>query len=147
MPDTPLAKRRRIHAQLDNLEPLVAGYRAMLRDVNAAIQELDPQLFIPPRRYQANPVFKRGGLPRTALAVRREAGELRRSVSAQGQITRLLGPNVRNNILPLFTIRVSVISGVCLERTAAPFSAFDQLVMPITCSSRACESQLFASCT
>jgi len=45
MTDTPLvklrARRRRSNAQLDKLEPMVAGYRAMLRDVNAAIPEID----------------------------------------------------------------------------------------------------------
>ena len=64
-------KRQRIHRQLDKLEPLVAGYRAMLRDTEARIHELALQL----RRRVANPVFKRGELTRFALDILREAGE------------------------------------------------------------------------
>jgi len=76
MPDdlpTLRRKRRRIHAQLDKLEPLLAGYRAKLSDINAAIHALDPQLWMPPRRYAVNPVFARQELPRLALSILREA--------------------------------------------------------------------------
>jgi len=35
-------KRQRIHRQFDKLEPLVAGYRALLRDTEARIHEPAP---------------------------------------------------------------------------------------------------------
>ncbi len=63
MPDTELAnlrrRRCRIHANLAKLEPLVADYHAKLAQVEAAIMALDPQLWLPPRRYKRNPVFAR----------------------------------------------------------------------------------------
>jgi hypothetical protein len=69
------AKRIRTHRQLDKLEPLIAGYRAKLAEVEAAIQALAPELPLPTRHrtYQPNPYFARGELPRVALAVLREA--------------------------------------------------------------------------
>ena len=61
MPDTELQslrrKRRRICANLAKLEPLVADYHAKLASVEAAILAIDPQLWLPPRRYKPNPVF------------------------------------------------------------------------------------------
>jgi hypothetical protein len=81
MVDPPLkklrAKRIRIHKQLDKLEPMVAGYRAKLAEVEAAIQAIAPELPLPARHrtYRANPYFVRGELPRVALAIMREAGE------------------------------------------------------------------------
>lgn len=66
-------RRRYIHRQLDKLEPQVAAYRAKLAAVNAAIHVLDPELWLPPRRYQPNPIFARQELPRIAMDVLREA--------------------------------------------------------------------------
>jgi hypothetical protein len=66
-------KRRRIHANLTQLEPLVADYHAKLAAVEAAILALDPQLWLPPRRYKPNPVFARQELPRLTMAILREA--------------------------------------------------------------------------
>jgi hypothetical protein len=68
-------KRRRVCANLAKLEPLVAGYRAKLCVIEARMQTLDPQLWLPPRRYKPNPVFARQELPRLTLAVLREARE------------------------------------------------------------------------
>jgi hypothetical protein len=68
-------KRRRIHANLRKLEPLVAGYHAKLAEVNAAIHAIDPQLWMQPRTYQRNAIFARGEVPRLALSIMREAGE------------------------------------------------------------------------
>jgi hypothetical protein len=77
MPRTPLNRLRRqragIVAQLRKLEPLVADYQAKLARVEARMQELDPQLWMPPRHYRPNPVFARGELPRIALAIMRQA--------------------------------------------------------------------------
>ena len=79
MVDPPLkklrAKRIRIHKALDKLEPMIAGYRAKLAEVEAAIQALAPELPLPTRHrtYQPNPYFVRGELPRIALAILREA--------------------------------------------------------------------------
>lgn len=67
-------QRRRIHAQLAKLEPLIEGYRAKLARVEARILELDPQLWLPPRRYQPNPIFARTELPRLALEIMRAEG-------------------------------------------------------------------------
>ena len=39
------------------------------------MMELDPQLWLPPRRYKPNPHFARNELPRIAMAVLREAAE------------------------------------------------------------------------
>jgi hypothetical protein len=81
MVDPPLkklrAKRIRIHKRLDKLEPKVAGYRAKLAAVEAAIQAPAPELPLPTRHrtYQPNPYFVRGELPRIAVAILREAGE------------------------------------------------------------------------
>ena len=64
-----------VHRQLDYYEPLVERLRANLADCEAAIQAIEPTLFLPPRRYKDNPYFKRGELPRLALSIMREAGE------------------------------------------------------------------------
>jgi hypothetical protein len=70
MPDSTLAglraKRRRIHAQLWRVEPLLAGYHTKLAEMNAAVQVIDPQLWMPPRTYQRNAIFARGEVPRLA---------------------------------------------------------------------------------
>ncbi len=42
-------QRRRVVANLRNLEPLVAGYREKLDRIDARLRELDPELFIAPR--------------------------------------------------------------------------------------------------
>ena len=95
MPESDLARlrkaRRRIHRQLDKLEPMLAGYKVKLAAINAAIHVLDPELWLPPRRYQPNPIFARNELPRLALAIMREAGEplgvaviTRRALAAKG---------------------------------------------------------------
>jgi hypothetical protein len=70
-------RRRRlyIHRQLDRYEPLVARLRESLAECEAAMQAIDPRLFLPPRRYAANPYFARGELPRLALRIMREAGK------------------------------------------------------------------------
>jgi hypothetical protein len=54
-------KRRRIHANLANLEPMVAGYHAKLAAVEARILARDPQLWPARRRYKANLMFARQG--------------------------------------------------------------------------------------
>ena len=68
-------KRQRIHRQLDKLEPLVAGYHATLRDTEARIHELAPELALQLRHRCQNPVFQRGELTRFALDILREAGK------------------------------------------------------------------------
>lgn len=79
MSRTELEKLRRtrsqIHFQLGKLEPLVAGYHAKLTEVEARMLELDPQFWLTPRRYKANPYFARNELPRLAITILREAGE------------------------------------------------------------------------
>jgi hypothetical protein len=54
MKDSDLTKlrraRSRVHQQLNKLEPMVAGYRAKLANLEARILALDPQLWLPPRR-------------------------------------------------------------------------------------------------
>ena len=96
MPDTELQslrrKRRRICAKLAKLEPLVADYHAKLATVEAAILAIDPQLWLPPRRYKPNPVFARGELPRLAMAIMRAEGRplpvaviARRCLAAKGE--------------------------------------------------------------
>lgn len=67
-------KRLYIHKKLDQLEPAVARLRASLEETNAAIQALDPQLMLPPRRHKPNPIFGIGELPRLVREVMREAG-------------------------------------------------------------------------
>src|ERR1700722_12863650 len=67
--------RRGVVAQLRKLEPLVAGYQAKLARIDARLRELDPDLFIAPRHYKPNPVFKRQELPRLAMAIMREEGK------------------------------------------------------------------------
>ena len=64
------AKRRRIHANLRKLETLLAGYHAKLAEVNAAIQAIDPQLWMPPRTYQCNAILARGETPRVKVRSR-----------------------------------------------------------------------------
>lgn len=68
-------KRTRIHRQLDKLEPLVSGYRLLLRDTEARIHELAPELVLQLRRRVPNPIFKRGELRRFMFDILREAGE------------------------------------------------------------------------
>ncbi|MEI7712275.1 MAG: hypothetical protein WCI94_12625 [Rhodospirillales bacterium] len=78
MKDSDLTKlrsaRARVHRVLDRLEPMIAGYREKLDRLNAEIQALAPELNLPPRRYQPNPHFARGELPRIAMRIFREAG-------------------------------------------------------------------------
>ncbi len=62
-------QRRRMHAQLAKLEPLIEGYRTKLAQVETRILELDPQLWLPPRRYQPNAIFARKELPRLVLEI------------------------------------------------------------------------------
>jgi hypothetical protein len=62
-------KRQRIHRQLDKLEPLLAGYHGMLRDTEARILELAPELNLRMRTYLPNPIFARGELRRLALDI------------------------------------------------------------------------------
>ncbi len=68
-------KRRRVCANLTKLEPLGAGYHARLAEIEARMQDLDPRLLLPPRRYKANPVFARQELPRLTMAILRAARE------------------------------------------------------------------------
>jgi hypothetical protein len=72
---SPTPRAARIHRQLDKLEPLLAGYQAKAADLEAQIQAIAPELNLPPRRYQANPHFARGELPRLAMNILRAAGE------------------------------------------------------------------------
>jgi hypothetical protein len=67
--------RRRVVAQIRKLQPLVARYQAKLGWTDARLQELDPERFIPPRRYWPNPVFARQELPWIAMAIMREGGK------------------------------------------------------------------------
>jgi hypothetical protein len=57
------------------LEPMVADYHAKLATVEAAILAIDPQLWLPPRRYKPNPVFARQELPRLVMGILRDAKE------------------------------------------------------------------------
>jgi hypothetical protein len=66
-------KHRRICANLAKLEPLAAGYYAKLAAVEAAIHALDPQLWLPPRRYEPNSVFARQELPQLTMTISRKA--------------------------------------------------------------------------
>ena len=68
-------KRRRVCANLAKLEPMVADYRANLCVIEARMQTLDPRLWLPPRRYKPNPVFKRQELPRLVMGILRDARE------------------------------------------------------------------------
>ena len=73
--------RLRVTRQLAKLEPMVEGYRAKLAQIEARILEIDPQLWLPPRRYQPQPYFARRELPRLVMQIMREAnGVARQSV-------------------------------------------------------------------
>jgi hypothetical protein len=89
MPDTELAslrrKRRRICANLTKLEPMVADYHAKLATVEAAILAIDPQLWLPPRRYKPNPAFARQELPRLVMGILRGLGFLIRHAEDRPQ--------------------------------------------------------------
>ena len=65
--------RSQIHRQLDKLEPLLAGYQAKLAEVEAGIRAIAPELDIPKRFRNPNPIFRRGELPRLAMDVLRVA--------------------------------------------------------------------------
>jgi hypothetical protein len=77
MSRTDLEKLRRtrsqIHRQLDKLEPLLAIYQAKLAEVEAGIRAIAPELGIPKRFRDPNPIFRRGELPRLAMDVLRGA--------------------------------------------------------------------------
>ena len=79
MPETELTKlrraRSRCHLQLKNSEALVAGYQAKLVDLEARIRAIAPELDLPRRFRNPNPIFARGEMTRVALTVLREAGE------------------------------------------------------------------------
>ena len=79
MPDSPVTilrrKRARIHRQLDRYERMVTIYQAKLVTVEAGILALAPELDLPRRHRNPNPVFARGELIRLALTILREAGE------------------------------------------------------------------------
>src|SRR5215469_10986887 len=79
MPDTELTKlrraRSRAHLKLKQAEAIVAGYQAKLADLEARIQAIAPDIWLPPRFYQPNPVFARNELPRLAMIVLRQADE------------------------------------------------------------------------
>jgi hypothetical protein len=61
-----------IHWQLHKLEPMVAGYKAKLADIEARISAVAPDFRFPPRRHMPNPHFSRGELPRLVLDIMRE---------------------------------------------------------------------------
>ena len=65
--------RTRVHWQLHKLEPMVAGYKAKLADLEARIAAIAPDLLLPPRRHAPNPYFARRELPRLILDIMREA--------------------------------------------------------------------------
>jgi len=65
--------RSQIHRQLAKPEPLVTDYRAKLAEVEAGIRAIAPELDLPRRFRDPNPIFRRGELPRVAMAVLREA--------------------------------------------------------------------------
>lgn len=77
MQDSDLTKlrraRSRVHKQIAQLEPMLADYHAKLADIEARIQEIAPELNLPPRRYSPNPHFARGELPRLAMNIMRAA--------------------------------------------------------------------------
>jgi hypothetical protein len=66
-------RRTRIHRQLDKLEPLLASYQAKLAELEAGIRAIAPELGIPKRFRDPNPIFRRGELPRLAMDVLRGA--------------------------------------------------------------------------
>jgi hypothetical protein len=65
-------KRRYIYKQLDRWEPLVARLKESPAETEAKIATVAPELNLPPRRYQPNPNFARGELPRLVREIMRE---------------------------------------------------------------------------
>jgi hypothetical protein len=76
--DTPLGKlrraRSRAHLALKQAEAQVSAYQAKLADLEARIQAIAPELQLPARHREPNPIFSRGELPRLALGIMREEG-------------------------------------------------------------------------
>jgi hypothetical protein len=66
--------RSRCHFRLKQAEALAEGYRAKLVDLETRIQAIAPELDLPPRFRNPNPVFARGELTKMALDMLREAG-------------------------------------------------------------------------
>lgn len=95
MADTKLAKlrraRSRAHLALKQAEAQVAAYQAKLAALEARIQAIAPDLQLPVRFRERNPIFARGELPRLALGIMRDEGRplpvaviTRRMLAAKG---------------------------------------------------------------
>jgi len=67
-------KRSRIHLVMAQIEKRLEAYRDKLSAVDLAILLLEPDLPLPLRRRDPNPIFRRGELPRIAMAILREEG-------------------------------------------------------------------------
>ena len=67
--------RVRCNENIARLESLLAFQRSRREAIEAAIQDLEPELKLPPATRRPNPVFKRGEITRLALEVMREANE------------------------------------------------------------------------
>ena len=59
--------RSRCHFTLKQLEMPIESYAFRLAEIEAGIMELAPELELPPRFRQPNPVIARGDRPRLAL--------------------------------------------------------------------------------
>jgi hypothetical protein len=66
--------RSRCHFRLKQAEELAEGYRTKLAALEARIQAIAPDLQLPVRFRNPNPIFARGELIRLALDMLREAG-------------------------------------------------------------------------
>ncbi len=79
MPNQRLARLRRARVicnkQIVRLESLLAYQRTRRDAIEADIQAIAPELWLPPATRKRDPIFKRGEMPRLALQVLREAGE------------------------------------------------------------------------
>jgi hypothetical protein len=60
---------------LKQAEMVVEDYAFRLAQIEGRIQELSPELNLPPRFYKPNPHFARNDSPRLAIAILREANK------------------------------------------------------------------------
>jgi len=77
-----------IQRRWDRLEPAVARLRTSLDETNAAIQVLDPQLPLPPRRHKPTQHFARGELPRIVREIMWGQGPMAVRVIALAALAR-----------------------------------------------------------